>query len=354
MPRRRMLDPSFTEDIYVAKLTRDERLFLIGCLRNADDEGRLKGHPAYLKAEIFMYDEDINLARMEEIKDSTLGKMEDWPESNPWRLESYENAGGNYLYFPLWYQHQAPSHPQPSQLPAPPGGPSLIESFTDATRQEIYERDNYTCQYCGADLSSNPRTQSIDHVIPLTKGGTHQKSNLVTACKSCNLKKKNKTPEEAGMKLIPECKAIPRANSKVNHKVIPTANSKQTQVRKGQSSPDKVSIGQVRGIDEDFTAYIDSGKDLTDFLIETLKKYEPRGPHWLASVLTKVWEQGVGAKMSSPLFSFTFDAVKEYPPPVLGRAYAKAVKYKGGTHRSYKYLAKILKEEAAKERSPPE
>ncbi|GAI58894.1 unnamed protein product, partial [marine sediment metagenome] len=52
MPRRRMLDPSFFEDIYVAKLTRDERLFLMGCIRNSDDDGRLKAHPAYLKAEI--------------------------------------------------------------------------------------------------------------------------------------------------------------------------------------------------------------------------------------------------------------------------------------------------------------
>lgn len=42
MPRRRMLDPSFFEDTDVARLTRDERPFLLGCIRNADDEGRLK------------------------------------------------------------------------------------------------------------------------------------------------------------------------------------------------------------------------------------------------------------------------------------------------------------------------
>ena len=39
MARRRMLDPSFFDDSDVSQLTRDERLFLLGCIRNSDDEG---------------------------------------------------------------------------------------------------------------------------------------------------------------------------------------------------------------------------------------------------------------------------------------------------------------------------
>ncbi|MBA7689148.1 hypothetical protein ES703_97650 [subsurface metagenome] len=119
MPRRRLLDPSFTDDTEVAQLTRDERLFLVGCLRNADDEGRLLGHPAYLKSDIFMYDEDIDLKRMKVIRDSTLEKMGSWRADNIWHVRLYQNSGIDYLYFPNWYGMEKPSHPTASKLPAP-------------------------------------------------------------------------------------------------------------------------------------------------------------------------------------------------------------------------------------------
>lgn len=57
---------------------------------------------------------------------------------------------------------------------------------------EVFERDNYTCQYChviGGILE-------VDHVIPISRGGTNELSNLVTACRRCNRQKKDKTPEE--------------------------------------------------------------------------------------------------------------------------------------------------------------
>jgi len=346
MPRRRMIDPDFWKDHYIATLTRDERLFLLGCMNNADDEGRLEGHPAYLKAAVFMYDDDITSNKVSEILEATLIKMAKWPESNPWRLERYQNSSADYLYFPLWYEHQAPSHPQPSRLPTPPSGPSLTEPFTDQTRQEIYERDNYTCQYCGADLSTNPRTLSIDHIIPLTKKGTHQKTNLVTACKSCNLKKKNKTLEEARMALIPGCKVNPM----VSLKVIPTSNTLLTQDSLGQSRSDQVkdSLGQSREVLEDFRPFLDSEKDLTDFLATTLKRYLPRGAQWTLEVLKKFWLQVVGKPLPDVVYEVCFKAIKEHPPPVLARAFVKAAKYKGGKYDSRKYLAKILEEQAGK------
>ena len=354
MPRRRMLDPSFFDDTYVAKLTRDERLFLLGCIRNSDDEGRLKGHSAYLKAEIFMYDDDITLDRMHEMKEATLEKMKQWPEDNPWRMVPYENSGADYIYFPGWFRHQAPSHPQPSQLPVPPGGASLGEPFTDKLRQEIYERDNYICQYCGTDLSQQSRNLSIDHVIPLTKGGTHNRENLVTACKSCNLKKRNRTPQEAGMALIPDSKAKVNlvVNPEVNHR-IKEVNHPVTQVRSGQVSIGKVSIGKSSEVLEDFTKFLDSEKDLTDFLTKTLTEYLPRGPTWLVEVLNKLWKQALGEKMNQQVFEGTLDAVRKYPPIVLAGAYAKAVKYRGGKYGSWKYVDKILKEQVGKEKGPP-
>jgi 5-methylcytosine-specific restriction endonuclease McrA len=62
------------------------------------------------------------------------------------------------------------------------------------TRQNIFKRDNFECQYCGTR-----KDLTLDHVIPSSKGGQHTWSNLVTACKSCNTRKGDRSPEEAGM-----------------------------------------------------------------------------------------------------------------------------------------------------------
>lgn len=66
-------------------------------------------------------------------------------------------------------------------------------------RRNILRRDNYTCQYCGSQPPSGELT--IDHVVPRSKGGQFQWTNLVTACKPCNHRKANRTPQQASMPL---------------------------------------------------------------------------------------------------------------------------------------------------------
>ena len=68
------------------------------------------------------------------------------------------------------------------------------------TRKNIYERDNYTCQYTGRRLKSNDL--NIDHVIPRSRGGRNTWENLVTCSVDSNSRKANRTPREAGMTLI--------------------------------------------------------------------------------------------------------------------------------------------------------
>ncbi len=67
-------------------------------------------------------------------------------------------------------------------------------------RKEIYDRDNWTCGYCGDSVSQDNAT--LDHILPQSKGGTHGKSNLRTACLMCNSIKSEKTEEEAAMPLL--------------------------------------------------------------------------------------------------------------------------------------------------------
>ena len=63
-------------------------------------------------------------------------------------------------------------------------------------RARIYKRDGHKCVYCG-----NHKNLTIDHVLPKSRGGTNRWTNLVTCCGSCNRKKGDKTPHEAGMPL---------------------------------------------------------------------------------------------------------------------------------------------------------
>lgn len=68
--------------------------------------------------------------------------------------------------------------------------------ISNADRQALYERDGHTCRYCGSTDSL-----SLDHIIPVSQGGTDEPDNLVTACRSCNSAKGGRTPKEAGMSL---------------------------------------------------------------------------------------------------------------------------------------------------------
>ena len=73
-------------------------------------------------------------------------------------------------------------------------------------RENVYIRDNFTCQYCGHRHA--PRHLTLDHVVPASKKGPKSWTNVVTACRDCNQRKANRTPQTAGMPLLSE-PAIP-------------------------------------------------------------------------------------------------------------------------------------------------
>ena len=68
------------------------------------------------------------------------------------------------------------------------------------TRKNLYMRDSYRCQYCGDKFQGDELT--LDHIIPKSRGGKNSYENLVSCCVSCNRKKDDRTPEEAGMPLL--------------------------------------------------------------------------------------------------------------------------------------------------------
>ncbi len=77
------------------------------------------------------------------------------------------------------------------------------------TKRNIFLRDDFTCQYTGAKVTT--KTADIDHVIPKSKGGATNWANLVVCSKAINRKKADRTPQEAGLRLLKKpCKPEPQ------------------------------------------------------------------------------------------------------------------------------------------------
>ena len=67
------------------------------------------------------------------------------------------------------------------------------------SRRNVAKRDHFTCQYCGAQPGAESIT--IDHVLPRSQGGASSWTNCVAACERCNVRKGDRTPDQAGLKL---------------------------------------------------------------------------------------------------------------------------------------------------------
>ncbi|HHN93969.1 MAG TPA: HNH endonuclease [Anaerolineae bacterium] len=95
------------------------------------------------------------------------------------------------------------------------------------SRRGVLSRDKFTCVYCGLSVGDRrngrivKRTDfTVDHLVPKSRGGGNTWSNTACACRWCNHRKANRTPHEAGMKLLWEPKR-PRTNYLIADGEIP-------------------------------------------------------------------------------------------------------------------------------------
>ena len=109
MARRRMIDPNFWESEDVSKLTIRQRLLLIGLFSNADDEGKIRGNPAFVRSAVFRYD-DFTLSDIEQ----DLNMIESIGS-----IEQYDVCGSRYIRLVNWKKFQRVDKPQPSVIPNP-------------------------------------------------------------------------------------------------------------------------------------------------------------------------------------------------------------------------------------------
>ncbi|XP_058105900.1 uncharacterized protein LOC131249264 [Magnolia sinica] len=98
------------------------------------------------------------------------------------------------------------------------------------SRKNIFFRDVFTCQYC-----SSRDNLTIDHVLPVSRGGEWNWENLVTACAKCNSRKGQKILEEANMKLI----KVPKAPKDFDILAIPLTTAALRMLKMRRGMPDE-------------------------------------------------------------------------------------------------------------------
>jgi 5-methylcytosine-specific restriction endonuclease McrA len=77
---------------------------------------------------------------------------------------------------------------------------------TPLNRRSVFARDDHRCQYCGGPA------ESIDHVVPRSRGGDHVWDNVVAACRPCNVRKRDRLLHETSMRLL-RLPSVPRGSS---------------------------------------------------------------------------------------------------------------------------------------------
>lgn len=124
MNQKRMIHTTIWVSGQVAKLSRDARLLYIGTITIADDDGRLKGSPAYLRSQIFPYDEDV-----------TIGDVRKWLEEilKLKLITKYIVEDEDYLSHPNWSEYQTlrADRRKESHIPSPDGQMATSGQPTD-------------------------------------------------------------------------------------------------------------------------------------------------------------------------------------------------------------------------------
>jgi hypothetical protein len=197
------------------ELTPETQLLYIGTITLADDEGRLKGHPAYLRGQIFPYNEKLTI---DDVRDLVLAL------EKAKLIEVYKVAGEFFIQHPKWnkYQKLRLDRMTASHIPAPEGFENEIDLLPNnanlprALLLKVWERDGKKCRYCRKEKAPF----HIDHIKPKSKGGKDTLSNLVVACEKCNTSKQDKDLNEFEGELQPEPTNDGQMTDKRPHKII--------------------------------------------------------------------------------------------------------------------------------------
>ncbi|MFF3928190.1 HNH endonuclease [Streptomyces hirsutus] len=176
MPRIRTVKPEFWEDELLGVMPRDARLLFIATFNMADDEGILRWTPAYIKAQAFMYDDDLTLKDVDQL----MRCLTDTGLVFPYVGGVARQQMAVVVNF---RKHQRINRPQKGKLPPPSVGAWQV-------REMYARRDGWTCQLCGGEIPrrivvNDDHNLVVDHIRPVAAGGTDHPSNVRAAHQAC-------------------------------------------------------------------------------------------------------------------------------------------------------------------------
>lgn len=110
--------------------------------------------------------------------------------------------------------------------------------LTQHKRLAIYIRDNFICQHCKMDLRNITKDIKVrielDHITPVSKGGSNHQSNLVTSCSRCNLLRGDKDLEEVHPLHSDQHRILLQATKELNIMLAKQVLSERKAARQGQ------------------------------------------------------------------------------------------------------------------------
>lgn len=221
LARIRTIKPDFWDDDAVGAMSRDARLMFIATWNLADDEGIVRWTAAYLKAHVFMYDDDITTADVEALMEELVEREMVFPYVAG-------KARQKLAYVVNFRKHQRINRPQPSKLPPP--------SIQSGDVLQMYvRRDKGICHLCKFEVTTEhdqPRLwPSLDHLKPRVQGGTDYPSNIALAHTSCNKSRRDRPVED--FKGSPGSRSL---NDSLNDSVNESGNDAMNDARNGARS----------------------------------------------------------------------------------------------------------------------
>ena len=200
MSKRRMIHDSFFQSEGVANWTMRQRLLVLGMIAIADDQGRVKGHARWLRAQIFPYD-DVTA-------DDIAEDLEAVAVTND-TVFCYESEGRHFVQLVNWWEYQTLQWAKPSDYPSP-------ERWNDKIRQMVYkpkrwvmtvnwpDSEDKTCYEDGNECDES-LPNALGNALPIINTNT----NTNTDVKSKEKPKKPKRNGTGPLPDIPESLATP-------------------------------------------------------------------------------------------------------------------------------------------------